>query len=103
MKIDDLEYLETVSEASSIVGAVDASTSTNAIATYGFGYADAEANASGQQTSAITNTSTNVYVGPYSAITQARGTASAYARTDNSFSLSESDSIAVFVYGRSPY
>ena len=93
----DLDYIETLSVTSNIVGAESASTNANTIAEYGFGYADANAVASGQQSSTITKTYTKVYVGPYYAITQAYATADAYARTDNSYYTSTYDSIALFI------
>lgn len=104
MIIDDLDYIETVSGASKVVGAgyTRAIAGTNTFATYGFGYADANAEASGQHTSTETNTSTKVYVSPYMAFTEASATASSYARTENSYSVSINDSRSLFIFSRPP-
>ena len=97
MIIENLDYLDAVSEEMRIVSGGSAATHTDTFATYGFGYADANAAASGQQTQASTQTWTNASVSPYVAFTQAYATADAYARTDNSYYWSNSQSISLYL------
>jgi hypothetical protein len=82
--IDDLDYIETVSRASKLVGAGEtiATGSANKFAIYGFGSVGANAFAIGENTSTLANTDTKVYVSFYIAFTEASATANSYARMD---------------------
>lgn len=97
MMINDLEYLETGSEISSIVGGEYAYTNTNTYAGYGFAYSSGTAVASGQQTLAQTGNYTKVYVDPYVAFSQASATATASSSTGNSSYYSQSTSLSLYV------
>ncbi len=83
--IDDLDYIETVSRASKLVGAGEtiATGNANKFAIYGFGSVGANAFAIGKKnTSTLANTDTKVYVSFYIAFTEASATANSYARMD---------------------
>ncbi len=103
MIIDDLDYLESGSEISSIVGGDYAYTDTNTYATYGLAYSSGNAAASGQQTSTQTGNYTNVYVDPYVAFSQASASATAFANTGNSSYYSQSTSLSLFLYSSAPH
>lgn len=96
MIIDDLEYLETNSEITRVVGGDYAYTNTNTYAGYGLAYSSGNAAASGQNTSTQTNNYTNVYVDPYVAFSQAYATATASSRTGNSSYYSQSTSTSLY-------
>lgn len=98
MIIEDLDQLNPVLEVNSIIGGEYPITNTNTFATFGFAYADANANAWGQQTSTVVNTSTNAYVDPYVAFSQASASAKVDARNDGSQYWSQSDSLSLFFY-----
>ena len=95
--IENLDYLDAVSEAIGIVGGEDVFTRTDTFATYGFGYANADAAASGQPALTSTDTWTSVSVSPYVAFTQAYASASAYTHTDNGSYFSDSESRSIYL------
>ena len=98
--IDDLDYIETVSRASKLVGAGEtiATGSANNFTIYGFGSVGANAFAIGENTSTLANTDTKVYVSLYIAFTEASATANSYAGTEKSYSLSLNHSRYLFIF-----
>jgi hypothetical protein len=96
MKINELEYLQAISEDNSIIGAILAKTSTSTYATTGFAYANGNAYASGQSTIADTKTSTTVISG-IADFSRGIASADAYAQTGSTIASSSSYSQSVSV------
>lgn len=97
MIINNLNYLEEVSEKTGLVGGIYAGTNTQTIAQPGFAYADANAVALGEQTSAVTQTSTSVQRKSTISISLAYAKADARAYTSNSRYLDQSESRSFYI------
>lgn len=102
MILANLDYLEPNEPKKTILGAVNVGSyaDTTTLALSNFGYADAVAIAQGEDTKAITETIVKVYeVDKNSSFTYTSADGQAIAHSDKNFSVHDSSSVSIFIYG----